>query len=48
MGIEGYWDMGLILLLCILTKLTCKEDKREVKVVDGHSQDIRTTSDITD
>lgn len=43
MGIEGYWDMGLILLLCILTKLTRKKDKKEVKVVDGHSQDILTS-----
>lgn len=48
MGIEGCWDTGLILLLCILAKLTPKEDKREVKAVDGYSQGVRTTSDITD
>lgn len=48
MGIEGCRDTGLILLLCILAKLTPKEDKREVKAVDGHSQGVRTTSDVTD
>lgn len=48
MGIEGCRDTGLIFLLCILAKLTPKEDKREVKAVDGHSQGGRTTSDITD
>lgn len=33
MGIEGCRDMGLILLLCILTKLTPKEDKRRLWMV---------------
>lgn len=48
MWIEGCRDTGLILLLCILAKLTLKEDKREVKAVDGQSQGVHKTSNITD